>query len=66
MEAGLFCERNELVGRDETMFRMLPASEGFEAAEKTGAQLDERLEVRHDLVAFERAAKIAGVVSSHG
>ena len=66
MEAGFFGERNELVGRDETMFRMLPASEGFEAAEEAGSQFDERLEVRHDLVAFERSAKIAGVVSGHG
>jgi hypothetical protein len=66
VEAGLLCEGDELVGQDETALGMLPAGECFEAAEEAGAQFDEGLEVGNDLVVFERAAQIVGVVGSHG
>jgi hypothetical protein len=46
--------------------RMLPAGEGFEAAEKAGAKLYEWLKVRNDLVAFECSTQIICVISSHG
>ena len=66
VEAGFFGEWNELVWRDEAALGMLPAGEGFEAAEEAGAKLDERLEVRDDLVVFECSAQIVCVFSSHG
>ncbi len=63
VEAGLFGERDELIWRDEAALRMLPASEGFEAAEEAGAELYKRLKVRNDLVVFEGSAEIVCVVS---
>jgi hypothetical protein len=45
---------------------MLPAGEGFEAAEKAGAKLYERLKIRDDLVIFEGSAQVVRVVSGHG
>src|SRR5436190_15740900 len=45
---------------------MLPAGEGFEAAEEAGAKLYEWLKVRNDFVAFECSAQIICVISSHG
>ena len=66
VEAGFFGEGNELVGRDETALRMLPAGEGFEAAEKAGAKLHKRLKIRNDLVVFECSPQIVCVVGSHG
>ena len=66
VEAGLFCEGDELVWSDEAALGMLPAGEGFEAAEQAGAQLDERLEIWQDLVIFECPAQIICVVVGHG
>jgi hypothetical protein len=66
VEAGFFGEGNELVWGDEAALRMLPAGEGFEAAEKAGAKLYEWLKVRNDLVAFECSTQIICVISSHG
>jgi hypothetical protein len=45
---------------------MLPAGEGFEAAQKTGAKLYEWLKIRNDLVVFECSAQVIRVISSHG
>ena len=66
VEAGCFGQRDELVWRDETALRMLPASEGFEAPEQSGTKLDERLKVRDDLVAFEGSTQVVCVFCSHG
>ena len=66
VEAGLFGQGNELIRRDEAPLRMLPSGQSFEAAEKAGAQFDERLKIRDDLVIFERSAQIIRVVGSHG
>lgn len=45
---------------------MLPAGEGLEAAEETGAKLYKRLEVRDDLVIFEPSPEIVRVAYGHG
>ncbi len=65
MKAGLFSERNELIWLDQATLRMLPAGERLEAAEEAGAELDERLEIRNDLVIFECSPQIVCVVGSH-
>src|ERR1700758_1031215 len=62
VEAGFFGERDELVWRDEAALGMLPAGEGFEAAEEASTQFDERLKVRNDFVAFEGSAQINCVI----
>ena len=54
------------LGGTKAALRMLPAGEGFEAAEKAGAKLDERLKIRDDLVIFEGSAQIVRVVGGHG
>ena len=66
VEAGAFGEGDELVGRDEASLGMLPAREGFEAAEEASTEFDERLEIGDDLVVFQGSAQIARVVGSHG
>ena len=66
VKAGFFCERDELVWRDETALWMLPAGESFEAAEESGAKFDERLKIGNDLVILECSAQIVRVAGSHG
>jgi hypothetical protein len=66
VEAGVFGEGDELVGKDEAALRMLPAGEGFEAAEQAGAKFHERLEIGDDLAVFQGSAQIVRVVGSHG
>ncbi len=66
VEAGLFGEGDELIRKNKTALRMLPAGERLEAAEQACAKLHERLEKWHDLVIFERSAQIVCVISSHG
>ena len=66
VEAGFFCERDELVWGDKAPLRMLPAGKCLKSAEEAGAKLDERLKIRDDLVIFERSAQIVCVVGSHG
>jgi hypothetical protein len=66
VEAGAFGEGDELVGKDEAALRVLPAGEGFEAAEEAGAELDEGLEIGDDFAIFQGSAQIARVVGSHG
>ena len=66
MKTGRFGEGNEFVGRDEAALRMLPAGEGFEAAEQAGAKFYEGLEIRNDLIAFQCSAQIVCVFGSHG
>jgi hypothetical protein len=66
VEAGLFGERNELVGEDEAALRMMPARESFEATQEASAELYKRLKIRYDLVGFEGSAEIDCVVRGHG
>lgn len=49
-EVGALGEGNEFGWRDEATNRVVPAREDFKPCELSGAQLNERLEVRHDLV----------------
>jgi hypothetical protein len=65
VKAGLFGEGDELIRRDEAALGMLPSGKGLEAAKKAGAKFNEGLEVRNDLVVFERPTQIVGVFGSH-
>ena len=48
-----FGQRQELPRRQQTTFRMQPAGQHLEADDVSGSQVDDRLEVRHQLVAFD-------------
>ena len=50
-EIGVLGEGDKLCGRDDAADRVMPAGEHFKACELASPQLDERLEVRHNLVA---------------
>jgi hypothetical protein len=66
VEAGLFGERDELVGGDEAADGMLPTREDFESAEQARAKLYQRLKVWENFVLLERSAQIVRVFRSHG
>jgi hypothetical protein len=56
IEAVSFGEGDEIIGTDKTTKGVLPAGEDLEAAEESGPELDERLEIGDDLVLFKSSA----------
>src|SRR5262245_36797098 len=57
-ESGLLCEADELVGTDESPFRVLPPQERLEPGEALGLEAHDRLVVDVHLTAFERAVEL--------
>ena len=58
-EAGLFGERDEIVGLDHAAGRMLPADERFESGNDAGRDFYDRLVVDDELLALERLTHVA-------
>jgi hypothetical protein len=57
-QAGFFGQGDEIGWIDSAEYRMLPASKYFEAGEDSGAELDEGLEVRNNLIVFQRFVEV--------
>ena len=57
-QPGLLGHRQELVGRQQAALGVQPAGERLEAGHVAGGQLDDRLEVGHDLAALEAAPQL--------
>ena len=57
-QAGLLRNGDEEIGREQPAARMLPARERLEPDHGAGLQIDDRLVVRDDLVAFQRVAQL--------
>ena len=59
-EARLLGERQELAGRQQTALGVQPARQYLVAEHATGFEIDDRLEVRHDLAALDTAPQFTG------
>ena len=59
-QAGLLGERQELVRRQQPTIGVQPARQHLVADHAAGGELDDRLEVRHDLAALDAMPQLAG------
>ena len=57
-KADLFGQRDEVGGRDHAPGRMIPAYQGFEAADFLARQVDDRLVVQLELAGRQRLAQV--------
>ena len=65
VQSGSFREGDELVGKDDSAGRMMPARENLEAGEDAGAQLHDGLEEGLNLVRLKRFAEVGLGVVGH-
>src|SRR5256885_2148270 len=57
-EAGVLCDGDEDVGRDEAALRLLPADERLDAAHRAVGEPRLRLVVEHELAVLDRAPEL--------
>jgi hypothetical protein len=58
-EAGLLGQRDEAIGRDEALLRVLPANQGLDPGHRSGAAIHLRLVVQRQLVVGDRSSQRA-------
>ena len=57
-QSGLLCQRDENARRDRPHLGVVPAHQGFDARDFAGLQIDLGLEMRREIIAFDRLSKI--------
>ena len=59
-QTGLLGHRQELIGTEQSAIGVPPSGQHLEAGQHAGVQIDDRLVVRHDLVALDASTKFVG------